>query len=424
MEGARVSPTTGRAGKRLTVERAASQSEKVQIVKVQPNFNRKFRGRAPSIFEPIIREDTLHRAVAHGKGEKAPAFVAARIWAINNWDEKAYTCYLSARVWMFWREKQDSKLFKLFKQNAVGEFEQHVLRQQRGEFTEDATNLIPTINILGKKDSEEDRELFLLNDDSAAGKALHPKDSINVGMTSMIDRVCRMDLDLHEFPFDEQELKFIMWLPKVEDRGRFQLVVDDELVVMHENIAPRDSVFRKQGVLEIKEQVVKGLPEFGFVSARLEEEGSNSSSATIVIELRRHPGYWLSRFCVPEFIISTMATISWAEEPTNFADRCSITLTMMLMLVATNITASQEMPNVPYLTFMDRYHYASIGYVATIVCENVVAKVISKRHGDDDTMGGNIDMYGFTAALGLWTLFHVYLCLKFYRWYGKNHVEN
>ena len=40
-----------------------------------------------------------------------------------------------------------------------------------------------------------------------------------------------------------------------------------------------------------------------------------------------------------------------AEE---FADRCSITLTLLLMLVATNIVASEHLPRLSYLTFIDR----------------------------------------------------------------------
>ena len=39
------------------------------------------------------------------------ARVAARLWGIDYLDTKKMTCRVTCRVWMFWKEAEDSKLF-------------------------------------------------------------------------------------------------------------------------------------------------------------------------------------------------------------------------------------------------------------------------------------------------------------------------
>ena len=77
-------------------------------------------------------------------------------------------------------------------------------------------------------------------------------------------------------------------------------------------------------------------------------------------------------FCFPEFIIASLAAVSWAVPSDQFADRCTITLTLLLTLVAGHFTALGLLPPLPHFTIMHYYHYGAVGFVSLLVIMNMM----------------------------------------------------
>ena len=65
------------------------------------------------------------RCLSHGtlvpaqKINMTTALVAARLWGIDDVETKTMTCRVTCRVWMFWKEPANSKVFGASKKKCV-----------------------------------------------------------------------------------------------------------------------------------------------------------------------------------------------------------------------------------------------------------------------------------------------------------------
>ena len=63
------------------------------------------------------------------------------------------------------------------------------LSENKYEFTPELAKLIPTMNIVGQRNSDTDnREIFVLADEEHGGKELFPKGLFNLACTAMLHR--------------------------------------------------------------------------------------------------------------------------------------------------------------------------------------------------------------------------------------------
>ena len=58
---------------------------------------------------------------------------------------------------------------------------------------------------------------------------------------------------------------------------------------------------------------------------------------------------------MPLFIVTSCLFASFAVPAEHFADRCSITVTLLLAQVAFKYVVSDKLPNIDYLTYIDQY---------------------------------------------------------------------
>jgi hypothetical protein len=66
-------------------------------------------------------------------------------------------------------------------------------------------------------------------------------------------------------------------------------------------------------------------------------------------------GYWGWNVIVPMFIVTTLLFTSFAVDPDSFHDRCSITLTLLLAMVAFKFIIADKLPRISYATLIDTY---------------------------------------------------------------------
>lgn len=75
---------------------------------------------------------------------------------------------------------------------------------------------------------------------------------------------------------------------------------------------------------------------------------------------------------MPNFFLATLSMIAWNIEKEDFADRCSITLTLLLTLVAGQSATATLLPVIPYLTRFDHYANLSLGFVSIVLVEGTL----------------------------------------------------
>jgi len=94
------------------------------------------------------------------------------------------------------------------------------------------------------------------------------------------------------------------------------------------------------------------MPSF---TPRSESASSHKYSALKVsMRVERRAGYWVFNVLQPLFIVTTSMFASYAFSPDEFSDRCSITLTTLLAMVAFKYVISEKLPNISYATLIDK----------------------------------------------------------------------
>lgn len=111
-----------------------------------------------------------------------------------------------------------------------------------------------------------------------------------------------------------------------------------------------------------------------------ETNWKSSSSNTVYPELeiqiwcRRKYMFWFYNIILPVTLFTLVAFVACLEDGENLADRCSITLTVLLTNVAYKYMIADKLPSVNYLTLIDRYSYFSFLFMFVVVLENAVVK--------------------------------------------------
>lgn len=83
-------------------------------------------------------------------------------------------------------------------------------------------------------------------------------------------------------------------------------------------------------------------------------------------------------------VLSTFSLTSYSIPLNNFADRCSITVTMLLTLVAFLLVVKENTPVVPYLTLLDQYVMACFSVLLLIWGQQAVCAAFTEHWTDDD----------------------------------------
>lgn len=83
------------------------------------------------------------------------------------------------------------------------------------------------------------------------------------------------------------------------------------------------------------------------------------------VHVTRHCSYWVLNVIMPMAIITCATFASYIVPPTDLADRCSVTLTMLLAQVAYKYLVGEKLPNLGYATLID--FYVLLCFVITFV---------------------------------------------------------
>ena len=154
----------------------------------------------------------------------------------------------------------------------------------------------------------------------------------------------------------------------------------------------------------------------------MQKSASNSSSgvtrATLHIELciRRLPAYWFWNVSLPLFFFTGISFASFAVEVTALADRLSITITILLTLVAYRFAIVDRLPNVDHLTLLDLYIQLCFVVVVAITVHAVALAVRAESSLVQLTAPGAIwsvpDAWQGSQRVALWACSTAWIALN------------
>merc|ERR1711988_678136 len=91
---------------------------------------------------------------------------------------------------------------------------------------------------------------------------------------------------------------------------------------------------------------------------------------SFTLQVRRHSTNYLYNIIMPTAALTSLAFCSFTVPVNEVADRASITLTILLSIIAYKLIIKDELPKVNFLTLIDVYILASMTVTAMIVFAN------------------------------------------------------
>lgn len=140
-------------------------------------------------------------------------------------------------------------------------------------------------------------------------------------------------------------------------------------------------------------------------------EGAKGESPTcgivLKVVLRRNPGYYLTNVVLLCYILvqGAFTTVAVPNDREHVSDRMSITLTILLTIVAFKFVVLSIVPPSSYSTLLDKYLICGVIVIGLIIIENVTACYL------DPTDATNLD-YAVCMTVGIiWTLLNAAIVL-------------
>lgn len=174
----------------------------------------------------------------------------------------------------------------------------------------------------------------------------------------------RTDLDLRRFPFDRQRLS-VRVTSFTYGADSLVFVADQEKV----GFEP-ESTF--EGL-----RVTRVTAEEG--SHTLAGWGETYSEYRAVIDVERNTGFYFWTVFGPVILIFLISCAVYLVPPDEIGDRVSICLTALLACIATQFALSFSLPQISYMTLIDRLFINTYGFVALNVLIISTELLLAKR---------------------------------------------
>jgi hypothetical protein len=111
---------------------------------------------------------------------------------------------------------------------------------------------------------------------------------------------------------------------------------------------------------------------------RSDTSSSNSAvrynSIFLIQNVSRHPGFYVLNLYLPTLLISSSAFTAFVFYVEDFGGRSNVLMTLLLTVVAFKQVIGQNLPRLPYITYLDRYALVSL---ALIILIGVIASALS-----------------------------------------------
>jgi hypothetical protein len=181
----------------------------------------------------------------------------------------------------------------------------------------------------------------------------------------------RSRFDFTDFPFDKQVLKIeidsFLWNKNI------LLFVSDNKVKFHRL---EEGYHKEETILDIRDAVGE-TP--GLV---LESFGNNENYSlyTVSIFIKRRVGFFLYQVFVPLILIFGIASAVLFGFKDSFLDRIQISLTAFLVFVAAKFAINQDLPQIGYMTIIDKAFVVAYVCIALTVVVSIIQRIYVSRY--------------------------------------------
>ncbi|MGI9533933.1 MAG: hypothetical protein ACR2NW_03190 [Thermodesulfobacteriota bacterium] len=181
-------------------------------------------------------------------------------------------------------------------------------------------------------------------------------------------------LDLHNFPMDEQNIQF-----KVVSVGN-----SPNDVKLSENSSGIADIF------SFPNWYIKGW-NLKIVDFKFLPDVPSRVGIIFTITAKRYEHFYIFKFIVPLLLIVFMSWIVFWIDPTDYPTQISVSITSMLTLIAYQYLVGSSLPQVPYLTRLDKLMFLSTALVFASLVEVTVTSVLTKKNNVE--LARSIDNY-------------------------------
>ena len=175
-------------------------------------------------------------------------------------------------------------------------------------------------------------------------------------------------LELEHFPFDRQDLTFLMAV-KCAREGPCPLSfrIDPAAVrdVEGTQFALRNT-WALGSELKLEATTVYSTKTRVFPAVK------------ITASIHRRPNFYLVNVALPASVLSLMSLITFCIPQEAVSDRLGYSSTLALTIISAKFATSSSMPAIAYLTLLDRFQLACIGIIFLIVAEASVFAIFSE----------------------------------------------
>ncbi|CAH1779688.1 unnamed protein product [Owenia fusiformis] len=158
-------------------------------------------------------------------------------------------------------------------------------------------------------------------------------------------------LELREFPFDIQDLAVTVVSDRIEE---VQIIQDrDE----YSSVYRSDFADAQEWYLYSNVDVEETIAPYGH---------RTRSALVVKMKAARRPKYFIWNNFFVTFVITALSFSTFAVIPKLVQNRLQLSFTLLLTCVAYKFAVSQNLPKIPYLTYLDRYVLFGITTLALI----------------------------------------------------------
>ena len=209
--------------------------------------------------------------------------------------------------------------------------------------------------------------------------------------------VLKERFELAEFPFDVQVLSIVIRSNSKADLARNRYFV---------LLRPDSAKLASSVGVALKPSVA--LTEWFIYRPNAEATNDKNSKPNFRVHLvvRRKHFYYSFNVIGMMGAITTLGFTTAAQPPAEFADRCTVTLTLLLTAVAFKLVIADSLPKVAYVTKLDAYISSGFVLLLVLMIENAAVATVQ-----NESLRESIDSAFYTALISVWSLMHLIMCM-------------
>jgi len=204
--------------------------------------------------------------------------------------------------------------------------------------------------------------------------------------------------ELECFPFDVQDLTMVWELGNAAQGSDFWRLQPTEAMVTSLKVDLSYSAVDDYYI---------GHPYLGFLVTKKKDSIAYQtySQAHLVLKVKRRSEHYLYRMMFALSMVSLYSLAAPLQD--EFNDQLAHLATMLLTAVAFNFVVQQQLPVIPYLTFMDRFILGEFGFIF-LLCLTTVFSILCYDLGYTEIQVHK-HYYGIGGLCGVWFLGHAWL---------------